>query len=55
MVRQLSCCIQERFKNFNIIFVEYSKRLMKKFKPINVIYKPVRKLEKKDILLLEAY
>ena len=47
IVRQLSSCIQEKFDGFNIVCVEYSKKLRKTFKPINVVYKPVRKPEKK--------
>ena len=47
IIRQLSGCIQEKFDEFNIICVEYNKKLRKKFKPINVIYKPVKKPERK--------
>ena len=43
IIRQLSRCIQEKFDGIKIICVEYNKKLRKKFKPINVIYKPVRK------------
>ena len=35
-----------KFDGFNIICVKYNKKLRKKFKPLNVIYKPVRKPEK---------
>ena len=47
IIRQLSGCIQEKFDGFNIIYMEHNKKLRKKFKPINVIYKPVRRPEKK--------
>ena len=43
IVRQLSSCIHEQFNGFNIISIEYSKKLRKKFKPIDIIYKPVKK------------
>ena len=47
IIRQLSGCIQEKFDGFNIIYMEHNKKLRKKFQPINVIYKPVRRPEKK--------
>ena len=47
IIRQLSGCIQQKFDGFNIICVEYNKKLRKNFKTINLIYKPVRKPEKK--------
>ena len=47
VIRQLLGCIQEKFDGFNIICVKYSKKLRKKFKPINVIYKAVKQPEKK--------
>ena len=46
-ITQLSGCIQEKFDGFNIICVEYSKKLRKKFNPINIINKPVKQPEKK--------
>ena len=49
IIRQLSGCIQEKFDSFNIIYVEYSKKLRKNFKPINIIYKPVKQPEKKRL------
>ena len=42
VVRQLSKCIHEKFNSFNIISIEYSKKLGRKFKPINIIYKLVK-------------
>ena len=38
-----SGCINEKFNGFNIITIEYSKKLRKKFKPIDIIYKPAKK------------
>ena len=46
IVRQLLSCVHEKFDGFNIICVEYSKKLRKKFKPIDITYKPVRKPER---------
>ena len=37
IVRQLSSCPTEKFNGFNIISADYSKKLRKKFKPINII------------------
>ena len=40
----------------NIISIKYSKKLRKKFKPIDIIYKPVKPPEKKkSVLLLSRY
>ena len=52
IVRQLSSCIQEKFDGFNIVCIEYSKKLRKTFKPINVVYKSVRKIKWKENLVL---
>ena len=43
VVRQLSSCIHEKFNGFNIISNEHSKKSRKKFKPIDIIFKPVEK------------
>ena len=43
VVRQLSSSIHEKFNGFNIISIEYSTKLRKKFKPIDIIYNPVKK------------
>ena len=45
VVRQLSSCIHEKFNGFNIITIEHGKKLRKKFKPIDIIYKPVKKAD----------
>ena len=47
IIRQLSSCVHEKFDGFHIVCVEYSKKERKKFRPINIIYKPVRQIEKK--------
>ena len=45
IVRQLSSCVYQ-FNGFNTVSVEYGKKLRKKFKPIDLVYKPVRKPNK---------
>ena len=47
IIRQLSSCIHEKFDGFHIVCVEYSKKARRKFRPIDIIYKPVRQIEKK--------
>ena len=46
IVRQLSSCINEKYNGFHVISTEYSKKLGTKFKPINIIYKPIKSPEK---------
>ena len=46
MVRELSCCINEKYNGFYVISIECSKKLRTKFKPINIIYKPIKSTEK---------
>ena len=56
IVRQLSSCINEKYNGFHVISIQYSKKLRKKFKPIDIIYRPVKSLENKDsVLLLSRY
>ena len=43
IVRQLSSCVCQKFNGFNIVSVEYRRKLRKKFKPIDLVYKPMRK------------
>ena len=45
-MRKLSSCLSEKYNGFHVVFVEYRKRLRKKFKPIDIIYKPVKSPEK---------
>ena len=46
IVRQLSNCINKKYNGFHVISIEYSKKLRKRFKPIDIIYKPVKSPEK---------
>ena len=41
-MRKLSSCLSEEYNGFHVVFVKYRKRLRKKFKPIDIIYKPVK-------------
>lgn len=45
-MRELSSCIAEKINRFNIVSVEFSKKLRQSFCPINIIYKPVKKWDK---------
>ena len=42
-MRDLSCCIVEKFNSFNVMYVEFSKSIGQTFRPVDIIYKPVRK------------
>ena len=55
IVRHLFSCINEKYNDFHVIFIEYSKKLRKKFKPVDIIYKPLKSLEKIFSLLLSRY
>ena len=55
IVRQLPSCLSKNNNGFHLVSVEYSKRLSKKFKPID-IYKPVKSPEKKFCaIILKTY
>ena len=41
---EVSACIIERFNGFQIVRLEYDNEIRKEFKPIDIIYKPVIKL-----------
>ena len=45
VLRELSSYIIEKFNRFNIARVEFSKKLRQTFCPINIIYKPVKKVD----------
>ena len=42
----------EKYNDFHVIWIEYSKKLRKKFKTIDIIYKPVKSPGKKNSMLL---
>ena len=43
MRKKISTCVMEKFKGFGIVRIEYGRKLSTKFKPIDIIYKPVKK------------
>ena len=45
VLRELYCCIIEKFNGFNIARVEFSKKLRQPFRPVNLIHKPVKKCD----------
>ena len=45
VLRELSSYIIEKFNRFNIARVEFSKKLRQTFCTINIIYKPVKKVD----------
>ena len=42
-IRKLTCCVTKKFNNFHVDGLEYGKKLRKKFKLIDIIYKPIKK------------
>ena len=42
-MRDLSNCVVEKFNEYNIIRVEFNKKLRQTFCPIDIIYKPVKR------------
>ena len=43
IVRELSGCITNKYNGFNIVRLEQSKKIMRKFIPIEIIFKPIKK------------
>ena len=43
IIRELSSCIFEKFNDFNIVRLEFDRKLRQKITPIDIIYKPVKK------------
>ena len=41
--KNVSSCIVEKFRGFDIVSIEYGRRQRNKFSPIDVIYKPLKK------------
>ena len=42
-MRDLSSCVVEKFNGYNIICVEFNKKLRRKFRPIDIIYRPLKR------------
>ena len=45
VVRQLSSCLIEKYNGFTVIRIEYDKKERKNFEPLDIIYKPTKRLE----------
>ena len=45
ILREFSSCIIEKFNGFQIVVVEQEKKIRKKFRPVDIIYKPVKKTD----------
>ena len=43
MIKKLCSCVVEKFNGFHIVSLKYGKKLRKKFKPVDIVYKPVKK------------
>ena len=43
VIRELSSCIFEKFNSFNIVRLEFDKKLRQKILSIDIVYKPVKK------------
>ena len=43
LIRDLSGCIIEKFNGFNIVRIEFDRKLRQKMSPIDIIYKPVKR------------
>ena len=43
IIRDLSACIIEKFNGFNIVRIEFDRKIRQKMCPIDIIYKPVKK------------
>ena len=43
LVRDISSCIREKFNGFNVVRLEFTKKLGRNMSPIDIIYKPVKK------------
>ena len=43
VIRELSSCIFEEFNGFNIVRLEFDRKLRDQMSPIDIIYKPVKK------------
>lgn len=49
IIRKLSSCLVEKFNGFTIVHVENNRSVRKKFYPIDIIYKPVKKWPEETI------
>ena len=45
IVRQISSCITEKYNRFQAISIEFARKERKRYKPIDIIYKPTKNPE----------
>ena len=45
ITREVSSCVKQKFNGFNVLSIEYDKKIRKKFVSIDIIYKPVKKVD----------
>ena len=45
IVRQLSSCLIQKFSGFSITSIQQQEKQRKNFEPIDIIYKPTRRIE----------
>ena len=45
MVRQLSSYLIKKYIGFTVISIEFQRKQRKMFKPIDIIYKPTKRIE----------
>ena len=43
VIRDIASCIHEKFNGFNIVRVEFAKKIRQKMLPVEIIYKPVKR------------
>ena len=43
VLRELCSCTFEKFNEFNIVSIEFCKKLRQSFRPVDIIHKPVKK------------
>ena len=47
VLRELCSCTFEKFNEFNIVSIEFCKKLRQSFRPVDIIHKPVKKWDEK--------
>ena len=45
IIRQLSRCLNQKYNGFQVISIKYARKQWKKFKSIDIIYKPTKHIE----------
>ena len=45
IIRQISSCLTEKYSGFQAISIEYERKQRRKFKLLNIIYKPTKRIE----------